>query len=153
MHAVSFTNSSFKHQNIVLHAVLLILLYVSIMNGHQQDYTDINSAAAMHACHFNVCNLAWNRHSNYKINRKQQNYTDIKFRILTSMHAAVHQCSFMHGNFNVCIPWNRHLNCKMTRHQLNYMDIKFKILQSMQLYNSAVGWWLQCMHVTLDNRV
>ena len=140
MHAVSFTNSSFKHQNIVLHAVLLILLYVSNMNGHQQDYMDINSACScMHTCHFNVCNLAWNRHSNYKINRKQQNYTDIKFRILTSMHAAVHQCSFMHGNFNVCIPWNRHLNYKMNRHQLNYMDIKFRILQSMHLYNSAAG--------------
>ena len=137
MHAVSFANSSFKHQNIVLHAVLLILLYVSNMNGHQQDYMDINSACnCMHACHFNVCNLAWNRHSNYKINGKQQNYTDIKFRILTSMHAAVHQCSFMHGNF---IPWNRHLNYKINRHQLNYTDIKFRILQCMHLYNSAAG--------------
>ena len=45
MHAVSFANSSFKHQNIVLHAVLLILLYVSNMNGHHQDYMDINIAA------------------------------------------------------------------------------------------------------------
>ena len=50
------------------------------------------------------------------------------------MHVAVHQCSFIHGNF---IPWNKHLNYKINRHQLNYMDIKFRILLSMHLYNSA----------------